>query len=91
LISHHFKQANADHSLFTKTKHSSITTLLIYVDDIILAGNDLEDINNITNELDVSFKIKNLGNLTYFLGLEVARSSKGIHLYQRKYCKIREI
>jgi len=85
LISHRFKQANADHSLFTKTKHSSITALLIYVDDIILAGNDLAEINNITNELDISFKIKNLGNLTYFLGLEVARSSKGIHLCQRKY------
>ena len=57
----------------------------MYVDDIILAGNHLSDIEQITQSLDDTFKVKNLGNLKYFLGLEIARSSEGIHVSQRKY------
>jgi len=85
LISHQFKQANVDHSLFIKTVGSNFTALLVYVDDIILTGNDIEEINRITSMLVQCFKIKNLGDLTYFLSIEVARSSKGIYLCQRKY------
>jgi len=55
------------------------------VADVILTRNNINEINNITDLLDCTFKIKNLGNLTYFLGFEVARSSKGIYLCQRKY------
>jgi len=39
LVAQGFKQANSDHSLFTKSSSSSFTILLVYVDDIILAGN----------------------------------------------------
>ena len=57
----------------------------MYVDDIVLTGNDAEEISRITNLLDQHFKIKNLGDLTIFLGLKVAGNSTGIHLSQRKY------
>jgi hypothetical protein len=46
--------------------------LLIYVDDIILAGTSLEEFQRIKSILDSNFKIKDLGILKYFLGLEVA-------------------
>jgi len=85
LCSHGYKQSFVDHSLYLKFNNSQITALLIYVDDVILVGDDIAEINSITNLLDHTFKIKNLGNLTYFLGFEVARSSKGIQLCQRKY------
>ncbi|WVZ06452.1 hypothetical protein V8G54_019798 [Vigna mungo] len=48
--------------------------LLVYVDDVVLAGNDISEISHITQLLDITFKIKDLGNLKYFLGLEVARN-----------------
>jgi len=57
----------------------------VYVDDIILAGNDKEEIAQIKQTLNQTFKIKNLGDLRYFLGLKVARSKKGIMVNQRKY------
>jgi len=55
------------------------------VDHNVLTGNDKAEILRITNLLDQHFKIKNLGDLTYFLGFEVARNSSKIHLSQRKY------
>ncbi|XP_047148767.1 uncharacterized mitochondrial protein AtMg00810-like, partial [Vigna umbellata] len=77
--------SKSDHSLFTKRIGTSFTALLVYVDDIVLAGNSLEEINSIKELLHNKFRIKDLGELKYFLGLEVARSKKGIHLCQRKY------
>jgi len=58
---------------------------LVYVDDIILASNDTSAISALTILLNQQFKLKDLGPLKYFLGLEVARSDKGISICQHKY------
>ncbi|XP_027357129.1 uncharacterized protein LOC113866473 [Abrus precatorius] len=63
-----------------------IIALLIYVDDIVLAGDDLQEIQIVKQVLDDSFKIKDLGSLKIFFGLEIACSTSGIILNQRKYC-----
>ena len=81
-----FVQSKADYSLFTYTKGSSFTVLLVYVDDILLTGNDPGCITDLKHLLDTKFGLKDLGSLKYFLGLEVARSDRGISLNQRKYC-----
>ena len=81
-----YRQATADHTLFLKSDSSSFTALLIYVDDILLAGNSLSEFAYIKKVLDNKFKITDLGLLKYFLGLEVAHSAKGISLCQRIYC-----
>jgi len=83
LISH--RQCSSDHSLFLKQHLQSSTTLLLYVDDIVLSGNDLLEIKSITQLLDQVFKIKDLGDLKFFLGFEVARSKQRINICQRKY------
>ena len=70
----------SNYSLFIKHGCKTISVLLVDVDDIVLLGNDLPEIHRITNLLDNVFKIKDLGDLRYFLGFKVARSSIGINL-----------
>ncbi|XP_028795379.1 uncharacterized protein LOC114750906 [Neltuma alba] len=79
-------QSSSDHSLFYKTDaNSSFTVIFIYVDDLILAGNDINEIDSIKLKLDQTFTIKDLGELQYFLGLELASSNEGIFLSQRRF------
>ena len=59
--------------------------LLVYVDDIVLVGNDTSACSKFKEYLHACFSIKDLGSLKYFLGLEVSRGPKGLFLSQRKY------
>nr|KYP51628.1 Retrovirus-related Pol polyprotein from transposon TNT 1-94 [Cajanus cajan] len=81
-----YQQAQADHNLFIKASNSAITVLIIYVDDIVLTGNSDSEITAIKHALHTHFRIKDLGILKYFLGIEVAHSEAGISLCQHKYC-----
>ncbi|KAL9996375.1 putative RNA-directed DNA polymerase [Helianthus debilis subsp. tardiflorus] len=58
---------------------------LIYVDDVIIMGNDSNKIKNTKVFLNNKFSIKDLGPLKFFLGIEVARINEGLVLSQRKY------
>ncbi|XP_061339281.1 uncharacterized mitochondrial protein AtMg00810-like [Gastrolobium bilobum] len=78
-------QAQADHSMFTFRTATSFTILLIYVDDVVLSGDCMTEIQRVKDFLHAHFRIKDLGKLRYFLGLEVARSKSGILLNQQKY------
>ncbi|PNY00882.1 putative copia-type protein [Trifolium pratense] len=86
LITIGYAQMTSDPTLFTKSTSSSFTALLVYVDDIVLTGNCLEEIVTTKSQLHNTFGIKDIGILKFFLGLEVAHSQEGITLCQRKYC-----
>ena len=57
----------------------------MYVDDIIVAGNDGKEKNTLKQRLAKEFEIKDLGKLKSFLGIEVTRSKQGIFISQQKY------
>jgi len=73
-----YTQSMNDYSLFINSSEGSCTTLLVYVDDIILSENDKEEIERVKEALNKTFKVKDLSDLRYFLDFEVARSKKGI-------------
>lgn len=74
-----------DNSLFVKKTSSLYSILLVYVDDVILARDFMHEFQFIKDIFNLTFKIKDLGTLKYFLGLEVAHSSQGISICQRNY------
>ncbi|KAD0786919.1 hypothetical protein E3N88_43719 [Mikania micrantha] len=80
-----FKQSVADPSLFIHKTGKTYVAALIYVDDVIVVGNDMNKMQATKIELHDQFTIKDLGSLKYFLGIEVARTKEGIVLSQRKY------
>ena len=85
LIGFGFVQSKANYSVFTRQQGDSFIVLLVYVDDVVVASNDKEQVEEFKVLLDQKFKLKDLGELKYLLGLEVARTAKGISLCQRKY------
>ena len=62
-----------------------LSVLIVYVDYIIVTDDDPEEIYRLKSPLAKEFEIKDVGNLRYFLGMEVARSKEGISVTQRKY------
>ena len=85
LEAYSFVRSYADYSLFTYKRGPIFLGLLVYVDDIILAGNDPLTCKKFKDYLNTCCQIKDHGPLKYFLGIEVARAPKGLFLYQCKY------
>ncbi|GKC61274.1 ribonuclease H-like domain-containing protein [Tanacetum coccineum] len=80
-----FSQSKSDYSLYTKSDKGVFLALLVYVDDIIITGNSISEIEKFKVFLKSKFMIKILGKLKHFLGIEVVDTDKGICLNQRKY------
>ncbi|KAJ0627129.1 putative RNA-directed DNA polymerase [Helianthus annuus] len=86
LLNSGFVQSKCDTSLFVKNSDNIFVVLLVYVDDIVVTGNSLTEIEKVKQSLKSQFLIKDLGLLQYFLGIEVLTCDKGLCLSQRKYC-----
>jgi hypothetical protein len=80
-----FTQSQYNSSLFLQKTFIGIVVLLVYVDDIVITDSDLEATSAIQTSLHSTFHVKGLGQLTYFLGLEVHYQPHGLFLHQHKY------
>ncbi|KAJ9707458.1 hypothetical protein PVL29_002475 [Vitis rotundifolia] len=78
-------KSKKDHSVFYKKSIAGIILLVVYVDDIVITGNDHAGISDLKAFMHSKFHTKNLGELKYFLGIKVLRSKKLMFLSQRKY------
>lgn len=84
IIKARFHQWKADYFLFTHIENNLFASL-VYVDDILVTGNNLQVIEQVQHILDEQFHIKQLGTPKYILGLEIARPKTNIFVNQRKY------
>ncbi|KAL5827461.1 hypothetical protein ACOSQ3_019299 [Xanthoceras sorbifolium] len=80
-----FTSSPHDTALFIRRSSAGITLILLYVDDMIITGDDSAGIRSLQRFLSQHFEMKDLGTLSYFLGLEVTLSSDGYYLSQAKY------
>ncbi|GJY44007.1 putative RNA-directed DNA polymerase [Tanacetum coccineum] len=80
-----FKGSKTDPSLFIYSRGDTLLYILVYVDDIIVTGNNKGTIDNIICQLGSAFALKDLGPLNYFLGIEIVSHVSGILLSQKKY------
>lgn len=89
-FSHHLEDLGfiasvADASLFTFFNEETVVYLLIYVDDILISGNNTSQILSLIAQLGTKFSMKDLGHLSYFLGMEIKCNSQAMYLSQSKY------
>ena len=76
---HGFSGSSFDTTLFLRRSYHGITILLLYVDDMIITGDDMQGIQDIKHFLGRQFEMKDLGPLNYFLGLEVSSFVDGYY------------
>ena len=74
-----------DSALFLRHSDKDTILLLLYVDDMIITSNDLNDIQELKDFLSQQFEMKDLGHLSYFLGYEITHSINGLYITQVKY------
>ncbi|MCO5559392.1 hypothetical protein L7F22_012991 [Adiantum nelumboides] len=77
--------ADADHSLYVCKNENGIVIICIYVYDLIIGGDNEGEIMHVKSLLKKEFDMKDLGDLRYFLGIEIIHMKEGIWLSQRQY------
>lgn len=87
LLRQGFVNSHCDSSLFVCKTDTVITILLVYVDDIILTGNSPTHLQHLISQMHSAFSMKELGSLSYFLGIAVHSCAKGLFLSQSKYAR----
>lgn len=80
-----FTPSKADTSLFFFNKKGVTIFLLVYVDDIIVASSSTSAVTTLLKGLEKEFALKDLGDLHYFLGIEVKKLGGGLLLSQERY------
>ncbi|GJR07679.1 retrovirus-related pol polyprotein from transposon TNT 1-94 [Tanacetum coccineum] len=85
LLANNFFKGAVDPTLFTRKSGKHILLVQIYVDDIIFASTDHNACNKFSNEMSSKFQMSMMGQMSFFLGLQVSQSPGGIFINQAKY------
>lgn len=85
LIEQGFKNSNTNTLIMVYHIEKDVIIFLIYADDILVIGNNNSLIQTMISKLNNVFYLKDLGDMSLFLGLEVAKVVYGLHLSQCKY------
>ncbi|WVZ63910.1 LOW QUALITY PROTEIN: hypothetical protein U9M48_013504 [Paspalum notatum var. saurae] len=80
-----FSPSDHDPALFVHLSSRGRTLLLLYVDDMLITGDDPDHISHVKMQLSEQFQMSDLGPLSYFLGIEVLQTANGCYLSQSQY------
>ena len=87
LLINGFTHSISDASLFIYNRDGFIAYILVYVDDIVITGNNNNFLADLYRKFSARFSLKDLGSLNYFLGVEVIHLPHGCFLSQQKYIR----
>ena len=82
-----FQNSKANSSLLIYCQNSVICYLLVYVDDLVIIGNNLCFVSEIVAQLGNWFSLKDMGQLNFFLGKEAISTKSGLFFSQHKYIR----
>lgn len=80
-----FRACHSDNSLFVYSSHLATVYILVYVDDLIITGDNINFMECFISDLHKTFALKDLGNLHYFLGVKIIRNHTGLIISQKGY------
>jgi hypothetical protein len=80
-----FNQCQADRCVYVRKNDSGVVYLLLYVDDFLISSDNLDLLSNVKSELMSKFQMRDLGNVSYFLGIKIERNDDGMFLSQGHY------
>ena len=87
LTEHGFKRGSANTTLFIRNNKNSFIVAQIYGDDIVFGATNDSFAHSFADEMKVMFEMSMVGELTYFLGLQVKQTDLGIYINQAKYAR----
>jgi hypothetical protein len=82
-----FRKGSADNNLYIKVSQGNILSIEVYVDDIIFGSDDDRLSQKFTKDMHNEFEMSLLGELSFFLGLQIRQSNQGIFISQTKYIR----
>ncbi|GAU34373.1 hypothetical protein TSUD_217130 [Trifolium subterraneum] len=85
LVKQGFSKCKSEYGVYVQDSTSSIILICLYVDDLLVTGNDLDKIEKFKTVMMTEFEMTDLGTISYFLGIEFLKTSRGLMLHQRKY------
>jgi hypothetical protein len=81
-----YTKCTVEHGIYVKGQsQDNLNIVCLYVDDLLITGSNEKEIEGIKSQMNAEFDMTDLGNLHYFLELEVTESSQGLIIHQRKY------
>jgi len=87
LLSIGFTKSLSEFTLYVKDKGNSFLIVSLYVDDLLVIGDDTKLIDEFKQEMMQAFEMTDLGLMTYFLGIEIKQGENQVFICQRKYAK----
>jgi len=91
LLENNFVQSSVDHCVYTKQVENEMIMILVWVDDMIIAASNESLMCDVKQMLKVKFNMKDLGKLSYFLGIDFEQGDGIVKMNQRRYlCKVLE-